>query len=342
MPERLEPRLANELLVRLGAGSGAQVSYAEVPRRLSGGYSSDLFRLRLSGVAPELGGDLVLRLMHGDRDAAREICVHREVATTGFPAPTVHFAADSHAGLGRPFMLMECVAGRTLLEGSLRELRRLPGLLAEVMARLHALEAKPLGRALAAAGWTDEALGAEGVLAEIGDSIAAAGAHGLAPGERWLRMNRPTQGRPVICHGDLHPGNLLMREGAVVSVVDWEMATLEEAEFDVARTVVILSSAPGGDGVRSWLRRRIGPLAARRFVALYAQTVKLDQERLRWNEALHCLRLVVLAAAAAAGSAHQAPGVVALWAPLVGRLAERFRRLTGVAVAPARVEAATF
>ncbi len=341
MSERLEPRLANELLARLGAGFDVKLSYAEVPSRLPGGYSSDLFRLRLDGVARELGGDLVLRLMHGDRDAAREICVHREVATTGFPAPTVHFAADSRAGLGRPFMLMDRVEGRSLLEESPRELRRLPGLLAEIMARLHALDPEPLGRALREAGWTDEALGAQGVLAEIGESISAAGAQGLTPGEHWLRVNRPARGRLVICHGDLHPGNLLMREGELVSVVDWEMAMLEEAEFDVARTVVILSSAPGGDGVRSWLRRRIGPLAARRFVSRYAQRAKLEAERLRWNEALHCLRLVALAAAAAAGSARQAPGVVALWAPLVDRLAERFRRLTGVAVTPARIEPGT-
>ena len=48
MSERLEPRLANELLARLGAGFDVKLSYAEVPSRLPGGYSSDLFRLRLA------------------------------------------------------------------------------------------------------------------------------------------------------------------------------------------------------------------------------------------------------------------------------------------------------
>ena len=105
--------------------------------------------------------------------------MHRAVAPTGFPAPPVHFAAASRAGLGRPFMLMDRVEGRSLLEGSPRELRRLPGLLAEVMARLHALDPEPLGRALREAGWTDEALGAQGVLAEIGESISAAGREAL-------------------------------------------------------------------------------------------------------------------------------------------------------------------
>ena len=331
--EKLEPDLANALLARLRDFSGdGRVSYADEPTRLSGGYSADLYRLRLESAPGELSGDLVLRLMRGAEDAAREINAQREVAKLGFPAPAVRFSADSSAGLGRPFMLMDRVEGRTLLDASPIELRRLPSVLGATMRRLHALKPGPIRVALSAAGGANDALGAERVLAEVREAIAAAGSPRLADGVGWLMESRPPHASEVVCHGDLHPGNLLARQSQLVALLDWELATLAEPEFDVARTFVLLRSAPGGDSrFGRWLRQRLGRLGARGFLSAYASA---DPRRLRWYEALHCMRIVALDVEARVGSERQSARVVALWAPLTDALAERFRRLSGIALGP--------
>lgn len=331
--EQLEPELASALLVRLRDVSGdGRIRYAEAPTRLLGGYSADLYRLRLESAPAELSGDLVLRLMRGADDAVREINVQREVAKLGFPAPAVRFSADSSAGLGRPFMLMDRVEGRTLFDASPIELCRLPRVLGETMLRLHALTPGPIRKAFSAAGRAGEALGAECVLAEVREAIAATGSSRLANGASWLIESRPPRASEVVCHGDLHPGNLLARDGQVVALLDWELATIEEPEFDVAHTLVLMRSAPGGDSrLGRWLRQRLSRLGAQAFLSAYASA---DPQRLRWYEALHCLRLVALVVKGRVGSERQSGRLVALWAPLADALAKRFRRLSGVALAP--------
>jgi aminoglycoside phosphotransferase (APT) family kinase protein len=186
--------------------------------------------------------------------------------------------------------------------------------------------------AFSAAGGVGGALGAERVLAEVREAIEAAESPRLVDGVSWLIESRPARASEVVCHGDLHPGNLLARGGQLVALLDWELATLAEPEFDVARTFVLLRSAPGGDSrFGRWLRQRLGRLGARGFLSAYASA---DPRRLRWYEALHCLRIIALAVEARVGSERQSARVTTLWDPLVDVLAERFRRLTGIALRP--------
>ena len=332
-PEYLDSDRADALLVALREHAGDEgLAFAEAPARLTGGYSAGLYGFRLDEAPDELAGRLVLRILRAADDAEREINAQREVAELGFPAPAVAFAADSSVGLGGPFMVMEHVEGRTLFEAPLPEMRRLPVVLGEVMGRLHALDPDPVRAAFSIAGWPEGELGAERVLTEVSEAIDVAGSAPLADGLSWLVQNRPPRVPDVICHGDLHPGNMLTRDGRLVALLDWELATLAEPEFDVARTVVLLRSAPGGESrAARWLRQRLGRLACRRFLATYAIA---DPDRLRWYEALHCLRIIALGAEAAIGSQRQAAPVVELWAPLTDQLAGRFARITGVEVDP--------
>lgn len=48
---------------------------------------------------------------------------------------------------------------------------------------------------------------------------------------------------PVWIHGDMHPGNLLVREGALSGLVDWEMMCVGDPALDLSGAWMVLSDA---------------------------------------------------------------------------------------------------
>lgn len=60
---------------------------------------------------------------------------------------------------------------------------------------------------------------------------------------RALDLVPPPAGRPRVCHGDVHPSNVILgRDGPVI--VDWYDASRGDPVADVARTSLILRGAP--------------------------------------------------------------------------------------------------
>ena len=185
---------------------------------------------------------------HDPVRALRERATQNALAGLGYPVPRVLIASADRGPLGAGFLVMERAAGRPLLA------TRRPGIgrtLAEAHARLHALNAEALLRALddegRAAGWgfDRDAVGFESHLASLDRRIQAAGLAGLADGMRWLRTRQPAErSARVICHGDFHPQNLLAEDGRVTAVLDWPNALVAAPEYDVAATRVILTQTP--------------------------------------------------------------------------------------------------
>src|SRR5207245_11638205 len=91
--------------------------------------------------------------------------------------------------------------------------------------------------------------------------LLAAGATGFVAARRWLVENQPTD-RPtnVICHGDLHPGNILVDgDLRVTAVLDWTVATLAEPALELGFTTMAFSLVPlEGPSVVQGLARRVG------------------------------------------------------------------------------------
>jgi len=141
--------------------------------------------------------------------------LQRTVAAAGYPTPLVRASGGPDCGLGRAFMVMDRAAGRSALSGLdgltpaavPRLLRQIPELLAGSMARLHALDPDLVRGELEQV--REVPVTVPGLLSALERSAAEFGRPDLAGAARWLADHPPRLAPDVICHGDLHPFNLL-------------------------------------------------------------------------------------------------------------------------------------
>ena len=293
---------SSKLLQVLRAATGdPNLAYAEPPRPLSGGFWAELLAFSLADPPPGWPGELVARIMPEAAAALKETIVQGAVAAAGFPTPVVR-ASGRDGGLGPAFMVMDHAAGVHLLSGlagagaiasALTAMREMPGLLAATMARLHSLDPAPVRDQLGSS--CDTPVTVPGMLVVLREMAYFYGRQDLAAAAHWLIDNPLPPAPEVICHGDLHPFNLLV-DGADVCLLDWSAALLAPRAYDVAFTSLLLAEPPLD--VPSALRpfvRRLGARLARRFVAHYEQDTgaRVAIRELRWHQGVACLRALV-------------------------------------------------
>lgn len=99
----------------------------------------------------------------------------------------------------------------------------------------------------------------------------------------------------MVCHGDLHPFNLLVDDVGATTVLDWTGAILAEPAFDVAYTSMLLTSPPlAAPRPLAGIIGRVGANLSRHFVAGYqALAPDADLSNLDWYRALHGARMLI-------------------------------------------------
>jgi aminoglycoside phosphotransferase (APT) family kinase protein len=336
--------LAERLLIVLRRVTGEPaLAYDGPPLALAGGFWAELVSFRLQNAPEGWRGPLVARVMPDAMTAAKETVFQAEVAAQGFPTPTVHTSGGPHEGVnGRAFMVMDLAAGRQLLAGldglaavaKLPSLvRRLPATLAEVLARLHRLDPVPVHGRLEADGVARP--GIESMLASLHDTAGRLGRADLADAATWLRDHPPAPEPTVICHGDMHPFNVLVDDTGAVTVLDWSAALFAPATYDLGFTSLVLAEPPLlVPGSLKWFVRAAGRALSRRFVRVYEGRAgqRVDRSSLAWHQAVVCLRALVEAAGwVAAGTIDERVGHP--WVIAGDAFAARLQVLTGVPVA---------
>jgi aminoglycoside phosphotransferase (APT) family kinase protein len=329
--------IARGLLDSLRAEFGRpSIEFAEGPTEIGGGFDTRIFGFRLSNVPAPLAGPLILRLLaahHPPGRALRERAIQNEVAAQGYPAPRVFLTSTETASLGGAWLVMERAAGRPLLGA---QFLNLSGAIADAQRRLHMLDAEGLRRAIEAEGQSARALTLDGLLARFDARVAAGPLDGLRPAMAWLAGRRPPERRPVICHGDFHPQNILTAGGTITAVLDWPNCVIADAEYDVAATRVILSFAPVGltslAAPARALVRLLRPVLARRYLSCYRRARPLDDDALAYYEALACMRALLRAAESRLRIAAGPPNPLDA-STFADELAAHFARITGVVAA---------
>jgi aminoglycoside phosphotransferase (APT) family kinase protein len=282
-------------------------------RRLGDGVASDCFGFELAAAPADVPSRLVLRLMREDQAAARECAIQTAVERLGLPVAHILRTGSSASAFGRPFSIMAFVAGRDPVADGM--VRRVPQILADTLRRIHALPT--------------EGMPAVGDVNGLVKELRASARAEIAQAARWFEDGAFERSSFVLCHGDLHARNLLVEDGQLVAVLDWEIARLAPRAFDVARSALLLRLMPGvGGRLLRQLVRLLGRRASRQFVDAYATPAPLDSASLARCEALHVLRLVALIRSPGLATA----GVRALWRPFERTLATDWTRLTGTSL----------
>ena len=318
------------------------LAYERGPEPMRGGFWADILSFSLANPPGGWPAELVIRLMPNPGVARKETIVQSAVAAAGFPTPFVRASGGPDSGLGRAFMVMDRAAGQPVLSGLdgglspaavRRLLRQVPELLAGSMARLHALDPGLVRGELGQV--RDVPVTVAGLVEMLARFAAQAGRPDLVRAARWLADHPPAPATGVICHGDLHPFNLLV-DGDQVSVLDWSTALLAPRAHDLAFTALLLSEPPLR--VPGWQRpavRAAGRLLARRFIASYQRQAGAEAGpgELSWHQGVACLRaLTEVAGWGQEGTAGTREGHP--WLVSGPALARRLGALTGAPVRP--------
>ena len=293
MPEDLAQHLAAYLARE--TGDGAMVEHLE---RLPGGASREswAFDLVRPGEAPQR---LVLRRdprgqpVHSSR--RDEFRLLRAAADAGVPVPRVRWCEDDPAVLGAPFFVMDFVAGETLARRLLRDATygparaALPGQLATVLARIHAID--PSGLPFLARPAADESPAAAelGRYEQIYRAVTPDPHPALELAFRWLAGRSATPPRCTVVHGDFRIGNVIFGPEGLRAVLDWELAHVGDPTEDL-----------GWLCVRSWrfgAGPPVGGLDAREpFFAAYEQAGggPVDPAAVRWWDVFGNLKWAIV------------------------------------------------
>jgi aminoglycoside phosphotransferase (APT) family kinase protein len=328
--------LATRLLAYLRETLGEPgLAFAEHPRRLTGGFDTQIFAFSLSGAPSAFVHPLILRLLDPQHDptrALRERATHNALVALGYAAPRVVLASTEARWLGAAFLIMERLAGKPLPEVALLGMARI---VAELQARLHALDSEAFLASLAREGMALESFTFDAYLDQLAGRVARTPLAGLARGIDWLVERRPAVAGPrAICHGDFHPYNILMAAGRVTGVLDWPHAIVADPAFDVASTLVILKLVPMNvsdlpAGVR-WLATVARPLLVGSYRRRYGRHRELDQEKLQYYEAAACMKALVKAAELRRASSGSPEANTLFASTFTDRVVEHFQRLTGI------------
>ena len=266
--------------------------------RLSGGASRETWAFDAVAADGTRTG-LVLRRDPPGRPSepgamGREARAISAARAAGLAVPEVLVADDEPGLLGAAGLVMRRVPGETIARRILRDDRYarargvLVGQVAGFAAGLHAVSV-PAG------------LPAPDPLTDLRARLDELGADGqIAPSEVFerafdeLTRNRPARREPVLVHGDLRLGNLIVDERGLAAVIDWELVHAGEPAEDLG-WLCVRAWRFGGEGPAAGLSSRDDLLAAYRA----AGGAEVSADELRWWETLGTLRWGVICMAQA-------------------------------------------
>jgi aminoglycoside phosphotransferase (APT) family kinase protein len=194
--------------------------------------------------------DLILRIYPGDDASHKSACefdVMERLYAAGYPVPRVRVLDREGRYLGRPFVVMERIVGRSLgaiVAEAPGAARREPiERFCRVFVDLHALDWRRFVPQPASYEMEPSALFAR-LLSEWRAHVRALQVDAYDPVFDWLDERLPDVGfgPPSLLHGDYHHYNVLVREAdGAAFVIDWGAAMVADYRIDLSWTLLLMS-----------------------------------------------------------------------------------------------------
>jgi aminoglycoside phosphotransferase (APT) family kinase protein len=236
------------------------VQLAEL-NHLNNGWESDAYTFTVEwgqqGVRQH--EKLVLRI-YPSADAvdksAREYYALKNLYQAGYPVPRVDLLEQARSPFEKPFLIMEYIDGCNMWEPmfhdpSPHERQRLLEIFCGLFARLHTLDWHIFTNQFGGYSQQDSNSTIESQLDRWKPYIEAAPIPGFLPGWEWLMSNYQgiTDAAPSLVHWDFHPNNIMLRKpgskGEEAVVIDWAGLEIADYRFDLAWTLLLLTSNEG-------------------------------------------------------------------------------------------------
>ncbi|MBL7498012.1 phosphotransferase family protein [Frankia sp. CNm7] len=290
-------RLAEWLIRQMGNVDEVRL---EEPEDLDFGHSAEMVALTLVSRrgGREHSQDVVVRLRPSEPgllepyDMRRQFDILKALESTAVRSPRSLWIEPSGEVLGRPFFVMERVAGEvyerhTPPESDEELLRRMCGSMVTQLAAVHLVDLEATGLSRLGEGHTF----LDRELERWAGEMRRVQRGPLPAMERMLEQLRLQQPEPceriALVHGDPKPGNFAFLDDEVSAVFDWELADVGDPLADIGYLEILWAMPVGITSKRS-------SLTVEEFVALYEECTGIRVRHRPWYRAMQVFKICVI------------------------------------------------
>ena len=270
---------------------------------IAGGHSNLTFRCE-----DDAGNAYVLRrpplghVLESAHDMGREHKIIDALKGSDVPVPANHGLCKDNAVNGADFYVMEFIDGLVLndsvIAATLPESSRIPigEDVVDILCKLHAIDPDDVG--LGDLGRKEDYLARQ--LKRWTKQWEAAKTHDIPEMEESCRLladRMPEQIGATIVHGDFRLGNMILAEGKVKAILDWELCTLGDPLADVGylmnNWVTLEEVLEPGEGDQSPSAAG-GFISRERIVEIYEEATGRDLSGINYYRAFSHWRLAAI------------------------------------------------
>ncbi len=223
---------------------------------LDAGWESDIyaFDVEHGPAGNRQREELILRLYPGAdavSKATAEFHGLQRLHQAGYPVPRVDLLAVEDSPLGSPFVLMERIAGQVmwplLFRSAGRRQREMLTLFCRLFVQLHTLDWEPFVDDREPYRAENPYVLVEEQLARWQPYVEQFPNPDFLPAWEWLLARRrevPCR-CPAVVHWDFHPENILLRDDGSAVVIDWTGLNVTDPRFDLAWTLLLITTYEG-------------------------------------------------------------------------------------------------
>lgn len=267
------------------------LDYSEPLKPLGKGSGGSSFVFKLKCAPEEYSNSLLLRF---SPNIPKEGTVQKALNAADYPVPTIHFLCTDTSKLGRPFLIRDYLTGDTLWNAGTPQ--TIPQKMAENHLKLHEIDATPIVNALKKTGVNEYSY--EGIEStdklifekklfgfdlgpewELKKDISW-----LEPVAEWMHDNKPENQEKVVAHGDFHPSNIIVGGGEVKAVIDWQLCRVNDPEYDLASTLVIMRDVWPAFRDEGLITKLV-----RDYLEIYRRGTSINEEKLEYYLGVKCL-----------------------------------------------------